>query len=138
MPNWCENILIVTGSNEELLRFKEEAKAKDDNKSDLTLGSLYPIPRVKIKGYLGIYAWCNEHWGTKWDIQGTLVSETATQLKYHFESAWDAPIHWLEKVAHDFPLLRFELQYDEPGGGFAGRAVAARGKLLVNDFKEYL
>jgi hypothetical protein len=101
MPNWCENILTVTGSEEALLQFKDAA---GDTEHDLTLGRLYPLPREQITGYYGVYVWCDTHWGTKWDVEGTLVSATAKQLKYHFESAWDAPIQWLEKVATAFPL----------------------------------
>jgi hypothetical protein len=83
------------------------------------------------------YQWRIAHWGTKWDVQATLENETPDFLVYEFESAWSPPVKWLEKVAGDFPSLRFVLRYDEPGMGFKGVAIFDQGKLIVDKYKEY-
>jgi hypothetical protein len=149
MPNWCENILTVKGGANDIARLKALAKPQDEYaQSDLSLASLYPIPEGIYEGELGPeelikygahnwYRWCREHWGTKWDIQARLIEETPDFLAYRFESAWSPPVSWLKKVAADFPSLRFVLQYDEPGMGFAGVAIAAQGNLIVDACTDY-
>jgi Api92-like protein with ferredoxin domain len=125
MPNWCENILKVSGEEKEVQRFKELAKSKDPNfDSALSFESLYPVADKK-----DWYDWCIAHWGTKWDIEATLEELASDYLEYQFVSAWSPPIEWLKKVSQDFPTLRFKLKYDEPGNGFFGIATAEHGDI---------
>ena len=149
MPNWCENKLTVEGAEEDVQRFKQLAKTKATKAgADLSLASLYPLPEGVYQGDLGPeesqrygknnwYDWCITHWGTKWDADATLTNEIPDFLVYEFESAWSPPVAWLTKVARDFPRLRFTLIYDEPGMGFAGTAIADKGKLIIDTRKEY-
>ena len=149
MPNWCENTLTVEGAEKDVQRFKQLAKPKATHAcADLSLASLYPIPVGVYLGDLGpeetqMYGknnwrdWCVTHWGTKWDADATLTNELPDFLVYEFESAWSPPVAWLTKVAQDFPRLRFTLIYDEPGMGFAGTAIADKGKLIVDTCKAY-
>ncbi len=70
MPNWCQNILIVTGNVDEVARFQEAAKPDPkQTDADLTLGRLYPIPKGVKKGNFDLrevfesrennaYVWC--------------------------------------------------------------------------------
>ena len=90
----------------------------------------------KKYGATNWYHWCIAHWGTKWDVQAKL-EDAPDFLVYRFETAWSPPVKWLEKVARDFPYLRFTLIYDEPGMGFAGTAIANQAKLIVDTGKEY-
>jgi len=130
MPNWCTNTLTVTGLEADIAKFREQGKpAADDpavSRSHLSLNKLYPLPEGEPDGG---YAWCIEHWGTKWDVEATLDSEYEDYLEYLFESAWSPPVAWLKKVSQDFPTLRFRLRYDEPGEGFMGIAVGQNGDI---------
>ncbi len=90
----------------------------------------------KKYGATNWYTWCTEHWGTKWDVQAELLN-APDFLVYRFETAWSPPVKWLEKVAQDFPALRFVLQYDEPMMGFTGTAIYEQGKLIVDRYTEY-
>jgi hypothetical protein len=125
------------------------AKPKESEEhSALSLAWLYPIPEDIYQGDLGLeeekkygkntwYHWCIDHWGTKWDATATLVETPPGFLAYRFETAWSPPVKWLKKVAADFPSLRFVLQYDEPGMGFAGIAIAEQGNLIVDECTDY-
>lgn len=87
----------------------------------------------------GWWMWCVHNWGTKWDAsfgQGSMFSfatnenakphanRTLTasghELRYKFDTAWSPPVPIVEKLARDYPDLRFELQYGEPGAEYAG------------------
>jgi Ferredoxin-like domain in Api92-like protein len=145
MPNWCENLLTITGGEKDIQRFQEMAKDQPD--SELSLAKLYPMPAGIYQGNVGPdeltrygahnwYRWCIERWGTKWDVKATLLAATPKFLEFEFESAWSPPVKWLEKVAADFPRLRFVLHYDEPMMGFAGVAIAEQGRLIVDECTE--
>lgn len=55
------------------------------------------------------YDWCMENWGTKWDVQATLIMDEPGELRYTFASAWDPPLTWLATVSRIFPVLKFEI-----------------------------
>ena len=106
---------------------------------DLCMNALYPIPydyrrfpfddnQARKLGEIvdeprkhGGYQWQCDHWGSKWDVNGELLENHGTSLRYQFESPWSPPILFFMKVAKDFPDLTFELEYYEEGMGFAGR-----------------
>ena len=96
MPNWCQNILEVTGKEAELEAFANKA---EDNK--FTLETYYPMPEepgdhfdtgkphwtdvLATKGKSTMpdwYIWRVKNWGTKWDISeeggSFLAAEGAT------------------------------------------------------------
>ena len=106
---------------------------------DLCMNALYPVPMdfrrfpfddnsarklgeaVDEPRKYGGYQWQCDHWGSKWDVNGELLENHGTFLQYQFDSPWSPPISFFEKIAKDFPSLTFELEYYEPGMGFAGR-----------------
>jgi len=91
----------------------------DDNQAR-KLGEVADEPRD-----FGGYRWQTDHWGCKWDVNGELLESHNTFLQYQFDSPWSPPIAFFEKIAKDFPTLTFELEYYEPGMGFAGRSTFA-------------
>ena len=65
--------------------------------------------------------WRVQNWGTKWDVGYTDIHiDEDTELQFSFETAWAPPSEWLKHIFSDFPLLRFELDYEEPGMMFGG------------------
>ena len=170
MPNWCWNLLQVTGNRAGLAEFKKKAKTKEvrDDKgelssigSDLSLNNFVPMPKeLNIdRGYFGDdklkqsevdrigkenlkkfgakdwYDWHVQNWGTKWDVEATLQSKSGDMLEYWFDSAWAPPVQWLVSVSEQYPKLKFELEYDEPGMCFSGTATAENGE-LDDDYRE--
>lgn len=70
------------------------------------------------------YTWCEEHWGTKWDIHAQLDEYEPGAAYYRFDSAWSPPNKFIAAVARIYPSLCFQLDYIELGVGFRGRSTA--------------
>lgn len=154
IPNWCNNDLTVRGGTVDIKKFKEQAKGKDEEsaKTDLSLNMLHPMPEelentispsqaetdeekkrskelIKKYGASNWYDWKLNNWGTKWDVEATLVGDKKNSLIYTFDSAWGPPLEWLKEVSKKFPTLTFKLHYSEGGMCFRGDARAKNGVL---------
>lgn len=71
----------------------------------------------------GGYTWEINNWGCKWGgTESSLVNEEPSFLQYTFDTAWSPPEEFINKISKDWPTLCFELEYEEPGMAFAGRA----------------
>lgn len=135
MPNWCSNQLRVFGPDEVVARFKEQAvgyspwgHVKDQEHNVLNFHSLVPVPpEILAAGYNDAgYNWEREQWGCKWGAcESHLADEWEGQLHYAFDTAWSPPIPFLEKLAPQWPTLKFLLDYEELGMGFKGITKAA-------------
>jgi hypothetical protein len=135
MPNWCDNHLTITGPNEDIARFKQQAVGHspwepplpDEKPSVLNFHSLVPIPAEVLQaGYEDAgYEWENNHWGCKWGAcSADLIDDNGDSLLYGFDTAWAPPIKFLEAVAKLWPTLTFILEYEEGGMGYKGLAKA--------------
>ena len=139
MPNWCQNRLIVSiteqGAPVDLKEFYEKAQKPEElayNSSGesavykkfriLSLAALFPEPSVEDHDW---YDWRIDNWGTKWDVNAEIKSQESHQITYAFDSAWSPPSEWLKYIYTAFPKLHFELIFAECGNGFAGRSVAS-------------
>jgi hypothetical protein len=81
-------------------------------------------------GYRTWYEWVQENWGTTKEIsENSLTVVSPTELVMEFDSAWSPPIKGLNKIAAMFPMLDFNLTFDEPGMAFAGVAHWVNGEL---------
>lgn len=144
MPNWCRNILDITGPVDEVARFKREAIGVSPwNKNDpteepnpLNFHNLVPIPPEVLRaGYTNSgYDWECEHWGCKWGAcKAYIHAESPGAVSYWFETPWCPPFQFLETVSDLFSRLRFELVYFEEMNHYHGAAVAQDGE-VQNDF----
>ena len=136
MPNWCENILEVSGETEDLEEFARFVKSPDslfDFNQVIPYPTEYarldrdPPPDGKDGFNRGGYRWCLDNWGTKWWIQDVHVSGHPTLLTYQFDTAWSPPTPVIAKLIEWFPNLVFELHYKEEGVGFMGTLVGVNG-----------
>jgi hypothetical protein len=131
MPNWCVNKLTVEGKPNLVRVFKQMVKGDD---TDLSLDKMHPMPKA-LKNTISPddnpnwYDWRNNNWGTKWDVEATLIFEEQGRLEYAFLSANSPPTEWLEKVAKDYLGLDFCLNYEEENVGFMGITKATKGKV---------
>lgn len=129
MPNWCENILTVSGPTYYVDRFVKKAKGEDNGRekdhedSDLSLDALMPLPADKKDDW---YDWRITNWGTKWDVNAKIVEEIVKGdqklVTYSFDSAWSPPVDLISSIVDDFVNLHFRLAYAEGGMGFVGIA----------------
>ncbi len=129
MPNYCENILIVDGSAEEMAKFKEAAFLDDEQ--FLSAEKLLPISTEKDKHWREA---CREYWGTKWDLcDFSLDKDKWFDPSTHscsFLTAWSPPVELFDYIARQFPKLIFKLVYLEGGFHFSGMVVWHGGKRI--------
>jgi hypothetical protein len=143
MPNWCTNILTVTGDGKQIEGFNTYWSPR-------TFNSLVPMPEDKetqkseslacdLRAFgapdesLDWYYWRHLHWGTKWDCSEEdvyCVIDEEEVLAFEFDTAWSPVVPLVEKVSANFPLLQFLLEYYEAGNGFAGYARFVGGRLV--------
>ena len=134
MPNWNMNDLEVSGSQADILKFKQQAKSRDsDGKAmAISLNKFIPMPKDYNKDGRW-YEWSCKNWGTKWDAVSPMLAVNKPRLLvYVFDTAWSPPIVWLGKVSKLYPNLYFKLKYDEPSMGFYGLASAHNGEVKDN------
>lgn len=89
----------------------------------------------------GGYMWCNNNWGTKWNVDAEVQGEPSDEcLYYTFDSAWSPPEPVIIKLGEMFPKLTFHLKYSEPGMCFEGDLEIVNGKVTLQecyDMKNY-
>ena len=130
MPNYSINTLIGIGDSKNIRRFRKNANSAE---CDLSLNALLPMPK-ELKNTEAEdegpnwYSWSVENWGTKWDVDGKLISAFDDFLEYSFKSAWNPPLEWLEKVSKDYPTLQFKMRYFEESDDFIGIASHRMGE----------
>jgi hypothetical protein len=81
--------------------------------------------------------WRIHYWGTKWDLECADKEGAALGCYTHdpgvmsiaFDTAWSPPEAVIGYAAKQFPKLRFELEFGEPGMCFAGKTVWANGAM---------
>ncbi len=157
MPNWCSNIMMVSGPRDEVLRFQQAAVGEcNGQRLPLSFNALDPqaaleyfereLPGYPVLGRQYIanrekygsptwYEWCIGRWGTGMDPDddtdcGFSEGVKTAQLRYSFSTAWAAPLRWLALVAADWPSLGFSLEWVEPSMDAAGRSDFAAGSLV--------
>lgn len=149
MPNYCSNVMIITSPDKALVERAANAYGKGS-----LLNEFVPVPQEMIDnntatsasdavtqslkevflekyGFESWYDFCNEKWGTKWDICDSdghaevtaCHDEGETPLfrtDLRFNTAWSPPFTWCETFLKDFPDCTVQLYYYEPGMCFAG------------------
>lgn len=156
MPNWCENLLSIYGTKDEMDKIINTIKTEDSEYQ--ILEKLYPTPadlligdapmsdltekQIENKekhGYTDWYEWRIDHWGTKWPESDLHLSQEYTEytdqavIAFRFETAWAPPIEAFNKISSDWPNILFCLYYQETGMGFCGRNVWANGECVEED-----
>lgn len=67
---------------------------------------------LKKYGHKNWHSWRIANWGTKWDVsEAEKKDEGEASVLYSFNSAWAAPIIWVEHVSKKYPNLKFKLEY---------------------------
>lgn len=120
MPNWCENILSVTGDKEALARFRKET---DCENGGFSFEKIIPT---------GSNATVDDHveaWGTKWDLGGNyeITQDSDHCIEIAFATPWSPPDKVINELIRRYPELDFSLKYFEPGMQFAGSIEGKNG-----------
>lgn len=134
MPNYVYTSLEVSGSKEELAKFKEKASKPYKSDGITEAGDLLFWNFVRPESIewwdKNWYEWNIENWGTKWDAcESTLCYEDEYSLSYSFSTAWDLPRPVFEAMAKQHPKLSFHAYCQEEQGW--GEELEARDGVLV-------
>lgn len=149
MPNWCENTLIISNTNNELDKFLNENKT---NENDLDFNCVCRCPdelyntespnknNDKVKelvekyGYSDWYSWCCNNWGTKWNSSDVDYYKEDNTLTYSFNTAWGPPSAWFRKLCDKYSNFELTLKYEECGMDFGGVMTYTNNELFEDEY----
>ena len=146
MPNWTTNYLDVLGDKEKVNAFSDLVYSENthDDSADLPYSfdffATVPCPKeyedtqcggqlsdeqqelqaelTKKYGHPDWYSWNCANIGTKWNAcDAHEVEQIDGGLRFSFNTAWSPPLPWLEKTAYKYPDLKFDLYFQNEGGG---------------------
>jgi hypothetical protein len=103
MPNWCRNSMTVTGSVEEVARFKQMCNA----------GELFRcgVPADELHDF-------------------RVFGDEPGRYEFDFDTAWVSPVNAWNQLGPMFPALDFSVQGREPFADFALRGTIKDGGLF--------
>jgi len=133
MPNWCQNRLVVEGSEAAVEAFR---KANSTTDTALTFQAAVPRPESEEGNW---YSWNCDNWGTKWDAVDVNfdddlwypVDSKLDWTVYKFDTAWSPPIPWFRSL-NCWTELRLILFYAEVGQSFSGSCEWDKGGSFEN------
>lgn len=113
MPNWCHNKLTISHDDAAQI-----ARVKDHK--DNVLQAFIPCPQELLQNE-GWYDWCVNNWGTKWDINLSIIHESVDgkSIVAYFDSAWSPPLEAYQKL--EKMGFKIDALYSESGMCYAGR-----------------
>jgi hypothetical protein len=130
MPNWCHNSMNITGSIDDIARFKQACIGVvfAGEQAQLNFNKIAPMPA----GMASTTAldWAREHWGTKWNAHAFHVHvDEPGRYDVYFDTAYNPPAPIWRKLGEMFPALNFALSGCEPLMDFAFEGTIENGKL---------
>jgi hypothetical protein len=159
MPNWCQNYLTVSITNnssiEDLDNFIKFNKS-DEEECELDFNKIIPMPTEikntsspnnnkdqKLIDKYGVdnwYDWSVKFWGTKWNVSDVFVNRDESYITYSFDTAWAPPIPWIMKVIEKYSNFDITLNYEEPAMDFGGKIEYIHGQLNLIEYElsEYI
>ena len=137
MPNWCNNVLTITGEDVKLnkIKFLLESSKTSGHGMFITLVGLPEgiTPEQHDKDWWDIHI---SYWGCKWDVdyEEHNTSYYDDHIEMCFETAWSPPIEFCGKLAQYFDV-EVKIFYSEPGVGFSGECICTPdGMMDDNEF----
>ncbi len=139
MPNWCENLLTISGPNEEVVEFVNSIQGVlgEKEKAKKLLIDFRVHAPISEPGTLDEAV---STWGTKWLIDSDDGSDwdvnedgSAAYATLGFLSAWAPPLLWMKKVGQLYPSLTFAINYEEPGNCFRGEMILTDGNIFLQN-----
>ena len=135
MPNWCDNILEISGPEAEITRFRKETFGDGEFDFEMILPTPPEMAGSSSSSGGVMPDWFDwrtsaSGWGTKWcvDIDGEEKKDGG--IVWHFDSAWSPPEGIIFQLGAMYPALRFSLCYAESGSYFAGSLIVDQGEVV--------
>ena len=120
MPNWVDNSVFITGTEEQIADIKEFLGKKHfmsgDDEIPFNFANLISIPEDKLEEYhvahgfadgkqigdteFNWYNWNNRCWGTKWNACDGHEETYPNEIMYYFNTAWSVPEGIVQALAN--------------------------------------
>ena len=158
MPNWVDTSITISGSEEEIAKFRTKASKPHPIEYNGEIGLseeefsfwnfISPPQEAILSGeYFGTngwiegekkgdttnnwYNWNNDNWNTKWDAcDQRLDTDDPTQLTYYFQTAWSPASPVFEAMVAQHPELAFSIWWEEEQG-FGEELSGTAGELVI-------
>lgn len=143
MSIWCRNFLNVTGPEQDLARFQQQAAgladANDDTPEVFSFENLVPLPQRNRTESIELPG-CSEadqEWGCQDDACECEREEALFEgVDYRFKTLLKPPLPFLRQVSQRWPTLVFKLEYEEPRPLFCGLASATAGSMQHSQLED--
>jgi len=123
MPNWCENIIKITGEESKMKALVEKFKELETNDQPVMGFLLGTEDRPADFDQGGWYGYQIKKFGTKWDFrynEDLDMEQCDTNIIYfRILTAWSPPCEFLKSLCEKYGV-KAKIHYHEPGMGFAG------------------
>ena len=134
MPDWCENKLILSGSEAQINSLYKKIK------EDGLLQTLRPMPDAETlkkwdeerKGEKW-YPWGVENWGTKWEEDELNLELVDGTLEAYFNTAYSPPIAAYQHFFEQNQGIKIEAYYLAICDMFAGAWVDGRDDFICEE-----
>ena len=125
MPNWCNNLIRISGPRADVQRL-----ANLLNGTEEPFSVIFPRPASEDENW---YDWNIANWGTKWDANDFNMSVSDSDIHMHFSTAWSPSEGVTRRMSQRFPTLHIEHLYEEPGMAFEGKLVFENGECTMDE-----
>lgn len=144
MPNWVGNNVVVSGPENEIVRFISKCfhvEPHDDDESDLEFdfNAVIPIDPATVYplGDLHYSAANRKHWGTKWNACDTeIVFRRPGYLNFEFNTANDIPEPVYCELGRQFHQLEFDIAVIDPGAWWAVTGRIVGGNAVFDEYAD--
>jgi len=132
MPNWCNNIIVITGDKGKIKTILEKLGTIPVSSKNVLFETL--IGKDPDFDKLGWYESNLKNFGTKWDVNpdDSNIEFSDDMITMTPDTAWSPPVQFCITLAKEYGV-QVEIQFFEPLCDFAGRSVINEDGEIVEE-----
>ena len=137
MPNWCSNVIVITGDKDKIRTILEKLGTIPVSSKNVLFETL--IGKDSDFDKLGWYESNLKNFGTKWDVcaDDSNIEFSEDTITMTPDTAWSPPVQFCITLAKEFGV-QVEIKFFEPGCDFAGRSVInEEGEIVEEEDYDY-
>ena len=135
MPNWCSNVIVITGDKDKIKTILEKLGTIPVNTDHKVFETLIGADTESN----GWYESNLKRYGTKWDVspEDSNIEFSDDIITMSPPTAWSPPVPFCVTLAKEYGV-QVEIKFFEPGCDFAGRSVInEQGEIIEEDDYDY-